>query len=76
MQCVKNRQKTDFLTFRNINLIFSKTVKDKKMNAPNFFSESNGESNGLVDNSPGGRVYPDRKAQSGNFRKKSGPRSA
>ena len=46
------------------------------MNDPNFFSESNGESKGLVDNSPGGGVYPDKKAQSGNFGKKSGPRSA
>ena len=63
MTCVKNRQKRDFLTFRNINSIFSKTVKDRKMNDPNFFSESNGESNGLVDNSPGGTVYTDRKAQ-------------
>ena len=34
---VKNRQKTDFWTFRNINSIFSKTVKDRKMNDPNFF---------------------------------------
>ena len=33
------------------------------MSDPNFFSESNGESNGLVDNSPGGTVYTDRKAQ-------------
>ena len=39
------------------------------MNDPNFFSESNGESKGLVDNSPGGGVYPDKKAQSGNFGK-------
>ena len=46
------------------------------MNDPNFFSESNGESKGLVDNSPGGGVYPDKKAQSGNFGKKLGPRSA
>ena len=46
------------------------------MNDTNFFSESNGESNGLVDNSPGGRVYPNKMAQSGNFGKKSGPRSA
>ena len=76
MPRVKNRQKTDFWTFRNINSIFSKTVKDRKMNDPNFFSESNGESKGLVDNSPGGGVYPDKKAQSGNFGKKSGPRSA
>ena len=42
------------------------------MNDPNFFSESNGESKGLVDNSPGGGVYPDKKAQSGNFGKKIG----
>ena len=46
------------------------------MNDPNFFSESNGESKGLVDNSPGGGVYPDKKVKSGNFGKKSGPRSA
>ena len=39
------------------------------MNDPNFFSESNGESKGLVDNSPGGGVYRDKKAQSGNFGK-------
>ena len=72
---VKNRQKTDFSTFRNINSIFSKTVRDRKMSDPNFYSESNGESNGLVVNSRRGWIYPDRKAQSRNFWKKLGPQS-
>ena len=44
----------------------------QKNDRAQFFSQSNG----VVDNSPGGTIYPDRKAQSRNFGEKSGPRSA
>ena len=53
----------DISTFRNINAIFSKTVRDRKMINPNFYSESNGESNGLVNNSCGMELTPIERLQ-------------
>ena len=75
MPRVKNRQKRDFLTFRNINSIFSKTVKDRKIIDPIFYSQWNCEPNGVAENSPGRVFYPNKEARIRNFDKKSGPQS-